>query len=178
MSTKGRRIPHDTPELIAAVRDAYVSGLAIRPAAALVGVGQARFYRLLAQAGVRPRERVERDEAHRPGFRNPQAYCRASDPDTFFPDTIAGRAAAADICRSHCLVMEGCLRYALQVEEEFGVWGGCTELERDRISSMWDETSPLVVECESCERGFVPLIDGDSAWCAGCRKKADARRIA
>lgn len=99
------------------------------------------------------------------GFRNPFRACDGVGFDLFYDEPLR----AVELCRTRCVVMEGCLRYAVSAGEEHGVWGGCTEVERTDLAELWDGEAPLVVECQSCERGFVPLLDGDGALCVDCR---------
>lgn len=64
-----------------------------------------------------------------------QARCRDHDPTTFFgtddsePAAAETEANAKAVC-AHCPVRELCLAYALEAQEQFGVWGGLTERER------------------------------------------------
>jgi WhiB family transcriptional regulator, redox-sensing transcriptional regulator len=63
-----------------------------------------------------------------------RAACQAEDPDLFFPvsDTGPGRrqtVRAKAIC-AQCDVRLRCLDYALATEQEHGVWGGMSEVER------------------------------------------------
>lgn len=62
------------------------------------------------------------------------ALCQQADPEVFFPvyqgDGSAIRAKA--ICRM-CPVRRQCLDYALEHREHYGVWGGTTSGERDRL---------------------------------------------
>jgi WhiB family redox-sensing transcriptional regulator len=65
------------------------------------------------------------------------AACRDADPELFFPisDVGAARAqvaAAKTVCRS-CPVSGTCLSWALDNEQEAGIWGGLTESERRRL---------------------------------------------
>lgn len=180
MNNRPKQYP---PELVEAVRNLYWEhGLGVREVADRLDVSFKVVHRLMINHNIERRgsgEKARPDAQPAVPFRNGMAYCAPMDPDIFFPTSdgdgaFADRARATAICRNHCLVMEGCLRHALQIREEFGVWGGCTESERERIAMQWDRRSPLVVECESCERGFVPLIDGNGTECAGCRKEAVA----
>ena len=62
------------------------------------------------------------------------ARCIAEDPDLFFPVGSTGPAllqieAARAVCRQ-CGVREECLQYALESNQEYGIWGGTTEEER------------------------------------------------
>ena len=56
--------------------------------------------------------------------------CRGSGVN-FFPHRSQSAAAARAVC-ARCPVQAACLDFALD-GAEVGVWGGCTEKERDRI---------------------------------------------
>ncbi|MEV8373986.1 WhiB family transcriptional regulator [Kribbella sp. NPDC056861] len=58
--------------------------------------------------------------------------CRSVADDSCFPDPGQATAAALDRC-SFCPVRRSCLASALANDEEFGVWGGTTEVQRDVI---------------------------------------------
>ena len=60
------------------------------------------------------------------------ANCLGVDPDLFFPERGASTREAKEVCRG-CVVRYGCLEYALQNGEKFGIWGGMSERERRRI---------------------------------------------
>lgn len=69
------------------------------------------------------------------------AACRDSDPNLFFPIGTTGPALdqielAKAIC-AQCSVQEGCLQYALETNQEAGVWGGYAEDERRRLRKRW-----------------------------------------
>lgn len=69
------------------------------------------------------------------------AACRDSEPTLFFPIGTTGLAVeqieeAKGICTA-CLVTEDCLQYALQTNQEAGVWGGYAEDERRRLRKRW-----------------------------------------
>ena len=59
--------------------------------------------------------------------------CRLHPPATFFPSDGVGVDRARKICRD-CPVATACLEYALDARIDHGVWGGCSERERRRIS--------------------------------------------
>jgi WhiB family redox-sensing transcriptional regulator len=67
------------------------------------------------------------------------AACRGLSSDVFFqPDNERGpaRAArdeAAKVVCSTCPVRDQCRAHALVVREPYGVWGGMSEDERDRL---------------------------------------------
>jgi WhiB family transcriptional regulator, redox-sensing transcriptional regulator len=67
------------------------------------------------------------------------AACRDEDPDLFLPpEEEHGRYAAfretlaKRICL-RCPVLGECTAYALAADERYGVWGGLTPAERDRL---------------------------------------------
>ncbi len=69
------------------------------------------------------------------------AACRDSDPTLFFPVGTTGPALdqiaeARRICAG-CGVADECLQYALESNQEAGVWGGYPEDERRRLRKRW-----------------------------------------
>ena len=67
--------------------------------------------------------------------------CRDSEPSLFFPVGTTGPALeniadAKAIC-AQCSVQEDCLQYALESNQEAGVWGGYAEDERRRLRKRW-----------------------------------------
>jgi WhiB family transcriptional regulator, redox-sensing transcriptional regulator len=63
-----------------------------------------------------------------------KALCRDSNIDVFFPVGSTGAAAdlieaAKEICQT-CPVASTCLEFAIETNQEAGVWGGLTEEER------------------------------------------------
>jgi WhiB family transcriptional regulator, redox-sensing transcriptional regulator len=65
--------------------------------------------------------------------------CRQVDPEVFFPpDSERGpvrqrREMQAKQYCEHCPVLVRCREHALMVQEPYGVWGGLTPRERDRL---------------------------------------------
>jgi len=60
--------------------------------------------------------------------------CAETDPEVFMPDQAADSVhtqQAKAICRQ-CPIQQECLAFALR-NGESGVWGGTSELERDRM---------------------------------------------
>ncbi|KDQ65534.1 WhiB family transcriptional regulator [Streptomyces sp. NTK 937] len=62
------------------------------------------------------------------------AACRDEDPDLFFPIGTTGPALvqteeAKTVCRG-CPVRQQCLDWALENNQDAGVWGGLGETER------------------------------------------------
>lgn len=64
------------------------------------------------------------------------AACDGMDPELFFPSkgpTAPQQVREAKAVCATCPVRLACLEYALSVPEHWGVWGGTTEKERQRI---------------------------------------------
>jgi WhiB family redox-sensing transcriptional regulator len=62
------------------------------------------------------------------------AACRRMDPDLFFPVSASGASlpeieTARRVCQ-RCPVLAPCLRWALDLGQVSGIWGGTTEEER------------------------------------------------
>jgi len=65
-----------------------------------------------------------------------EAACRRwPDPDAFFPDRGVEDAAILLLC-SGCPVAIQCRTQALRERQRYGVWGGLTERDRERI---WEQ---------------------------------------
>ena len=63
-----------------------------------------------------------------------RAGCAGEDPEVFFPvgttpAALAQVRMAKSIC-ARCPVSTECLRWALETNQDAGVWGGLTEVER------------------------------------------------
>ena len=70
-----------------------------------------------------------------------RAACKDSHPELFFPigstgDALAEIDAAKTICRS-CPVRRECLAFAIETNQESGVWGGMSEDERRKLRRDW-----------------------------------------
>lgn len=61
-----------------------------------------------------------------------QAVCSTVDPELWFPEKGGSTRDAIRVCQL-CEVREQCLKYALDNDERFGVWGGYSEQERRRM---------------------------------------------
>jgi WhiB family redox-sensing transcriptional regulator len=62
------------------------------------------------------------------------ALCRDTDPELFFPVGVTGQALlqidrAKQVC-GECTVQHDCLQYALETNQDAGIWGGTSEEER------------------------------------------------
>lgn len=68
------------------------------------------------------------------------AACLNEDPELFFPDGTTGAAfeqtqRAKAVCRN-CVVIKQCLQWALDHNQEAGIWGGLSEEERRNIRRL------------------------------------------
>jgi WhiB family transcriptional regulator, redox-sensing transcriptional regulator len=57
------------------------------------------------------------------------ALCSQMAPELWFPEPWEDETLAKAVCE-HCLVRAACLAYALDANEEHGVWGGLSAEER------------------------------------------------
>ena len=69
------------------------------------------------------------------------AACKDTDPESYFPIGTSGAALdliekAKATCQI-CPVIEECLMYALETNQEAGVWGGYAEDDRRRLRKRW-----------------------------------------
>ncbi len=72
------------------------------------------------------------------------ALCREVDcGDLHFPEKGGSPWAAVRLCR-RCEVQEECLSYALATDQQFGVWGGLTEPQRERLKKASREAEDVV----------------------------------
>jgi len=62
-----------------------------------------------------------------------EANCLGLDPELFFPEAGASPEPAKTVCRG-CVVREQCLELALAERLAYGVWGGLTAAERERLA--------------------------------------------
>ena len=58
--------------------------------------------------------------------------CAQTDPEAFFPEKGGSTREARAVCGA-CPVAAECLEYALAHDERFGIWGGTSERERQRL---------------------------------------------
>lgn len=58
--------------------------------------------------------------------------CRQVDPELFYPDEKEQGADAKTICND-CLVRTECLEWALNNNEQHGVWGGKSAWQRNKL---------------------------------------------
>jgi WhiB family transcriptional regulator, redox-sensing transcriptional regulator len=77
------------------------------------------------------------------------ASCRDTDPDLFFPVGTTGAAvdqisAAKAVCDA-CPAKEPCLQFAIENNQDSGVWGGTSEEERRQLRRAWVKGRKSVV---------------------------------
>jgi hypothetical protein len=62
------------------------------------------------------------------------AECRSVADDTWFPDATQAELRAVAVARcGFCPVRRSCLAYALSEGEDYGIWGGTTDTQRDAL---------------------------------------------
>jgi WhiB family redox-sensing transcriptional regulator len=70
-----------------------------------------------------------------------EASCRDTDPDLFFPVGTTGPAveqiATAKAVCYECPAQSACLEFALETNQESGIWGGTSEEERRKLRKTW-----------------------------------------
>jgi len=80
-----------------------------------------------------------------------EAKCLGSDPALFFPpgttgDPLVQAESAKQVCQS-CDVRPRCLQFALETNQDSGVWGGTTEEERKTLRRSWLRAGRPTVRC-------------------------------
>jgi WhiB family redox-sensing transcriptional regulator len=59
------------------------------------------------------------------------ALCAQTDPEAYYPEE--GNIRLAKLICSRCAVRDECLDAALQGDEPYGIWGGLSTRERNRL---------------------------------------------
>lgn len=70
------------------------------------------------------------------------ARCVETDPEVFFPEKGESAEPARRVCAA-CPVRVECLEFALTYDERYGVWGGLTQKELDRLRRRCAARRPL-----------------------------------
>ncbi len=93
--------------------------------------------------------------------------CRDVDPDVFFhpsgergPDKEDRDQAARAVCAT-CPVITDCRRHALAVREPYGVWGGLTIEDRERLITRGRATATYTAVTDPNPDPTAPDVDGD-----------------
>jgi len=71
-----------------------------------------------------------------------EALCAQTDPEAFFPEKGGSTRLAKQVCLN-CDVRAECLRFALDHDERFGIWGGMSERERRRLKHVRTSAPPI-----------------------------------
>ena len=66
------------------------------------------------------------------------SLCSQTDPEAFFPEKGGSTRDAKRVC-AQCEVREQCLKWAIDHDERFGIWGGMSERERRRYKKEHKE---------------------------------------
>lgn len=69
------------------------------------------------------------------------ALCAQTDPEIFFPESGQSGLAAKRTC-GRCEVRAHCLEEALVLGEHFGIWGGLSSGERNRLLATQEGPRP------------------------------------
>lgn len=100
-------------------------------------VSRDRAYRAAERDSTAHKAAAERPD---PEWRK-RAACRDLDPEGFFPLGTTGRATAqaerAKAVCAQCPVTTECLAWAMETNQQNGIWGGKTEDERRVLRRKW-----------------------------------------
>jgi WhiB family redox-sensing transcriptional regulator len=95
------------------------------------------------------------------------ALCAQADPDAWYPDEgVPGREAKA-VCR-RCPAREKCLEWALDGDEDHGIWAGLSRAERRRAAALHERGAGLA----------AVIADADARWDAALTRAAEHAREA
>ena len=79
------------------------------------------------------------------------ALCAETDPEAFFPEKGRSTAEPKKVCM-RCPVRVQCLEYALRNDENFGIWGGLSSTERNRLKRKQGDKAPTASQLRKQER--------------------------
>ena len=68
------------------------------------------------------------------------AACARVDADLWYPEKGAVSPEAKRICKTRCRVREQCETWALDNHEQYGIWGGLSTPERQRLRKQREAT--------------------------------------
>jgi len=114
-----------------------------------------------------------------PGRWVKEAVCAQTDPEAFFPEGKGQTwRAAAKLCDG-CPVKEMCLSYAVITDERIGVWGGLSQKQRFRLTSIRVPGTNVEVQLPKRRPGPVSGLDGQVLeLTAGDASAASIARVA
>jgi hypothetical protein len=102
-----------------------------------------------------------------------RALCAEVDPELFFSDQGVPPTEAKSIC-ARCDVQSECLEWALDNDEEFGIFGGLTPRERRREAKRRKRARlpqsgvPGVIWDQRRDKWIAaPIIDGEKSYLGG-----------
>lgn len=111
-----------------------------------------------------------------------RAACRGMNPELFYGERGANLAVAAAkaVCRT-CPVTADCLAYALDNNEMWGVWGGCSISDRRAMRrgapiAAGERSLPEIDH--GTERGYRQHLRRCQIACADCRAAHTAKVLA
>ncbi|UCR74434.1 WhiB [Mycobacterium phage Ritam007] len=87
-----------------------------------------------------------------------KAVCAQTDPEVFFPENGVNATSAKKICKD-CEVRAQCLQWALENDEQFGVFGGLSPHERRPLRKAVKASQPArpsTKPCKYCGTEFTP----------------------
>ncbi|WP_423923750.1 WhiB family transcriptional regulator [Candidatus Poriferisodalis sp.] len=84
------------------------------------------------------------------------AACKGADTSTFYIGPGKSPHAALTVC-DRCEVRRECLQYALDNEEDYGIWGGLNADQRRRLRRRRNDASPPLLVFSGVRAGAVPL---------------------
>ena len=96
-----------------------------------------------------------------------QAACLNADPESFFPEQGERNEAAKAVCAT-CPVTAECLQHALDNDERWGVWGGMSEHERQKLRTR-RYVRASKAECGT-PAGYQRHKRASEDACAACRQ--------
>lgn len=99
-----------------------------------------------------------------PRFSGP-ALCAETDPDLFHPPKgDSNNGAARRVCGA-CEVRDECLAYALDRDEQHGIWGGLSPSERRRLKHRRPGPAPIN---HGTEGGYRTHLRRGEKACSAC----------
>jgi len=91
-----------------------------------------------------------------------RSACQGMTRDLFFPDDFQLPDQRAIETCARCEIREACATYAIETDQEFGIWGGLTEAARRKI-----DVARSRVRCPGCRADNV-LLDPPYEICLNC----------
>lgn len=115
------------------------------------------------------------------GYLDGRELCAQADPDIFHPSGKGATGTAAKLICAACPLQEACLQAALDRGERYGIWGGLTSYERNRLH----RTKPLPIKrvpvgCGTNSGYYRHQTHGEIACddCKAAHAKAERKRAA